>query len=291
MTGPRRRKTKLALAATLCAAMLFPAVVAQAQTPSLPSTCAIVAAYEAEHDHAFIDVFDAMVFTRNDCLWEDGSVAPCDFETLRRWSGDLMLRVPRGVSWNDNYERTKQIMHTLDAAMEIVLPSLGLTKKDVLKRSKQGDAKEQGLFVILSTQSEIFDYAAMLDYESGGSKLVHLGRVTASRGPGCWNQSFLRSREDAAMLGGFAFIDIDLPPEQAASCMREQIFKLFVPGNPPGAGFFDDAWRPLEDGAPGAKYSLRDVAVVNLLHNKALTPGMPRADALAAAERILAACP
>lgn len=288
--GSKTALRRLAAAATLCAAIFSPAAIATAQTAALPSTCNIVAAYEAEHDHAFIDVFDAMVFTGNERMWEDGSVAPCAYEKLRRWSGAFDLFIPRLHSWGDGAEHAKPMLRTLDPTLGLVLSSLGLTMQDIGMRSRLRDVKRQNIAVILGTQSEIFNFAELIDSQLPGSQIERHGRTIASRGPNCWNQTFAVDGGGATKRG-LVFVDVDLPPEQAASCMKEQIFKIFVPGNPPGAGFFDDGWRPMEDGAPGAKYSLRDVAVVNLLHNEALTPGMPRADALAEAMRILAACP
>lgn len=291
MTGPRHRKTNPALAATLGAAIFFPAVVAQAQTPSLPSTCAIVATYEPEHDHTFIDVFDAMVFTRNDCLWEDGSVAPCDFETLRRWSGAFNLHIPRLRSWTDNAAKAKSTLRALDTTMSVVLPGMGLTLQELREFSKEKRPTEPTVMVLIGTQSELFRYAADLDGVIPGQNIERIARLNADGGAACSNQMLMLCRVSNAKNRGFAFIDIDLPPEQVASCMKEQVFKLFVPGDPPGGGLFDDPWQPLEDFSIGARYSLRDVAVVNLLHSEALRNGMPRADALAEAKRILADCP
>jgi hypothetical protein len=276
---------RLAAAATLGAAIFIPAVVAHAQTDRMTQICRMAAIYDATHDDGFIDLFDSMAFDRGICAGASSSDA-CGASMLVRWQGGMNIAATNLPSTVGAEDRVTMIMRSAAAAARTIVQAQGLGPKAVRVHKNPKHLRTPGALFIIGTVDEAHKLAAAFFSRNTADYALQMERIMRGSmrlGPQCWAFSMSSDLKSGVLNGGLAFVDIDLTPEKAADCARENIFTLFVPGAQPG----------MDPSAARADpyFAERAYAVLKLAYHPALTTGMPRADALAAATRILTECP
>lgn len=273
-----------ALAALLCLTSTNP-LGAQDLVPGIldDHDCAVIEAYDARPGvPSLLEQFRAMVLEGEWCLRVGG---PCALPYLRRWDEAFGLFVELGQGIEATAEPVVAALNGLDAGLTFVAESRGVPVAEIVTLGPPPEPGGPAVRVAIASRAELRDLSRRWAAVMPGLDLEGIAEVGLSPDEACWAVASDGVGAPGRLVGGFVFLDADLPADVLLRCGKEEAFNLFVVGDPIGdASLFDDPWgRGDPDPVLGAAFSSRDEVLIRLLYHQALTPGQRSENALAAA--------
>ena len=236
--------------------------------------CVVIAAYDKRPAvPSTLEAFEHMVFSAEGCV----DPADCSLDELTRLSGPIQV-VPT-LETSVSGERREKLEEAVRAALGYSARFLEEGTGLSTTVSQDADpAAAHRLFVIMR-DAGTFEAAARDGEPPSGDDfpVTDAFELGIREGRSCFVEPYFDAegrRADAAV-----YVTADQPIEDVSACIKAELFNATgVGGVPPGSGaLFEDPWGRVELPEPyGQSFSVRDAALLQLLHLPDLRPGQDR---------------